>query len=140
MVKPNATESQLWKALEEAQILDFVRTLPDGIDTVLKETLNISGGQKQRLSLARLFLKDTPIILMDEATSALDNRTQAKITELIRQKALQDKKIFICIAHRIEAVQNADRIFFLENGIVENSGTHYELLKDPKYLKLLNKS
>ena len=140
MVKPNATESQLWKALEEAQILEFVRTLPDGIDTVLKETLNISGGQKQRLSLARLFLKDTPIILMDEATSALDNRTQAKITELIRQKAIQDKKIIICIAHRIEAVQNADKIFFLENGIVENSGTHDELLKDPKYLKLLNKS
>lgn len=140
MVKPNATESQLWKALEEAQILKFVRTLPNGIDTILKETLNISGGQKQRLSLARLFLKDTPIILMDEATSALDNRTQAKITELIQQKAIRDKKIFICIAHRIEAVQNADKIFFLENGVIENSGTHDELLKDPKYLKLLNKS
>lgn len=140
MVKPNATESQLWKALEEAQILEFVRTLPNGIDTALKENLNISGGQKQRLSLARLFLKDTPIILVDEATSALDNRTQAKITELIQHKAIQDKKIFICIAHRIEAVQNADKIFFLENGVVENSGTHDELLKDPKYLKLLNKS
>ena len=140
MVKPNATESQLWKALEDAQILEFVKTLPNGIDTVLKETLNISGGQKQRLSLARLFLKDTPIILMDEATSALDNRTQSKITELIQQKAIQDKKIFICIAHRIEAVQNADTIYFLENGIVENSGTHKELLNDSKYLRLLNKT
>lgn len=140
MVKPNATESQLWKSLEDAQILEFVKNLPNGIDTVLKETLNISGGQKQRLSLARLFLKDTPIILMDEATSALDNRTQAKITELIRQKAIQDNKIFICIAHRIEAVQDADIIYFLENGSIANSGTHGELLNDEKYLKLLNKS
>ena len=139
MVKPNATESQLWKALEEAQILEFVRTLPNGIDTVLKETLNISGGQRQRLSLARLFLKDTPIVLMDEATSALDNKTQGKITELLRQKAVRDKKIIISIAHRIEAVQNADIIFFLENGVVVNSGTHAQLLKDPKYLQLLNK-
>lgn len=140
MVKPNATESQLWKALEEAQILEFVRNLPNGIDTILKETLNISGGQKQRLSLARLFLKDTPIILMDEATSALDNKTQAKVTELIRKKAIQDKKIFICIAHRIEAVQDANMIYFLENGVISNSGTHEELLNDEKYLKLLNKS
>lgn len=140
MVKPKATESQLWKALEDAQIAEFVKTLPNGIDTVLKETLNISGGQKQRLSLARLFLKDTPIILMDEATSALDNRTQAKITELIRQKAIQDNKIFICIAHRIEAVQDADTIYFLENGIIANCGTHEELLRDERYLKLLNKS
>jgi len=139
MVKPNATESQLWKALEDAQILEFVKTLPNGIDTVLKETLNISGGQKQRLSLARLFLKDTPIILMDEATSALDNRTQAQITKLIQQKAIQDKKIFVCIAHRIEAVQNADKIYFLENGVIEDSGTHEELLKNERYLKLLNK-
>lgn len=140
MVKQNATEAQLWKALEDAQILDFVRNLPNGMDTVLKETLNISGGQKQRLSLARIFLRDTPIVLMDEATSALDNKTQAKITELIQQKAIREKKIFICIAHRIEAVKDADKIYFLKDGHVANSGTHKDLLSDPEYLELLNKS
>lgn len=140
MVKPTATETELWKCLEDAQIIDFVKNLPNGIDTVLKETLNISGGQKQRLSLARLFLKDSPILLMDEATSALDNKTQAEITSLIQKKTVQDKKIFICIAHRIEAIQNADKILFLERGKIANSGTHAELLHDARYSKLLNKS
>lgn len=139
MVKPDASLSQIWKALEDAQILDFVRSLPNGLDTILKETSNISGGQKQRLALARLFLKDTPIILLDEATSALDNRTQAEITDLIQKKAKQDNKIIICIAHRIEAVESADRILFMEDGQIALEGTHEELLENEKYLNLLNR-
>ena len=136
LVKKNATEAEMWKALEEANILHFVKSLPDGLDTILTENLAISGGQKQRLAIARVFLKDTPIVLLDEATSAVDNETQAEITELIKAKAEKDGKIFVCIAHRIEAIRDADRILFLENGTIVNVGTHKQLLQDKKYANL----
>ena len=136
LVKKTATEAEMWKALEEANILHFVKSLPNGLDTVLSENVEISGGQKQRLAIARVFLKDTPIVLLDEATSAVDNETQAEITELIKAKAEKDGKIFICIAHRIEAIRDADRIIFLENGRIVNTGTHEQLSQDSRYVNL----
>lgn len=136
LVKPNATEAEMWKALDEANVLHFIRSLPNGLDTVLSENVEISGGQKQRLAIARVFLKDTPIVLLDEATSAVDNETQSEITELIKAKAEKDGKIFICIAHRIEAIRDADRIILLENGRIANFGTHQQLLTDSRYTNL----
>ena len=136
LVKPNATEAEMWKALDEANVLHFIRSLPNGLDTVLSENVEISGGQKQRLAIARVFLKDTPIVLLDEATSAVDNETQSEITELIKAKAEKDGKIFICIAHRIEAIRDADRIIFLENGRIVNTGTHEQLSQDSRYVNL----
>lgn len=136
LVKPNATEAEMLKALEEANILYFVKSLPNGLDTVLTENLEVSGGQKQRLAIARVFLKNTPIVLLDEATSAVDNETQADITDLIKSKAKKDGKIFICIAHRIEAIREADRILFLEDGRIANAGTHKQLLQDSRYVNL----
>lgn len=127
MVKPNATEAEMYKALEKVSMLGFVNSLKDGLDTIITETLNLSGGQLQRIALARLFLKNTPIIVLDEATSAVDNRTQSEITNLIKAEAKHH--IFIIIAHRIEAVKDADRILFLNNGIVEDEGKHYELVE-----------
>ena len=135
MVKPHATESEMWKALEKAKIYGFVKSLDNGIDTIITESLNLSGGQLQRIALARLFLKNTPIIILDEATSALDNQTQKQIINVISEES--NEHIFIIIAHRIEAVKNADRIIFMKNGKIADEGRHEEMLeKNPDYAKL----
>lgn len=135
MVKPNASETEMWKALEKAQIIGFVKSLEKGLDTIITESMNLSGGQLQRIALARLFLKNTPIIILDEATSALDNKTQDQITQVIKSES--SNHIFIIIAHRIEAVKDAHRIVFMDKGSIADEGTHEELCqRNPDYLKL----
>lgn len=136
MVKSNATEAEMYKSLEKVKMLGFVESLKDGLDTIITESLNLSGGQIQRIALARLFLKNTPIIILDEATSAVDNMTQNYITNLI--KAESKNHIFIIIAHRMEAVKYTDRILFLNNGIIEDQGRHEELIERNKnYAKIV---
>lgn len=135
MVKPNATEAEMWHALEKTKIIGYVKSLKDGLDTVINESLNLSGGQLQRIALARLFLKNTPIIVLDEATAALDNQTQAEITNMIHAESANH--IFVIIAHRIEAIKSADRIIFMKNGKIADEGTHQELLaKNSDYVAL----
>ena len=135
MVKPNATEAEMWHALEKTRIIGYVKSLKDGLDTVINESLNLSGGQLQRIALARLFLKNTPIIVLDEATAALDNKTQAEITKMIHAESYNH--IFVIIAHRIEAIKSANKIIFMKNGKIAGEGNHQELLaKNSDYVAL----
>jgi len=136
LVKENLTEDEMFEACKLACLHDYIMTLPDKYDTVIGEGgVNLSGGQKQRLAIARAFVQKTEIILFDEATSALDNETQAQI-----QKAIENMKkdyTILIIAHRLSTIINADRILYIEDGIVKSEGTHKELLKNCEGYKRL---
>ncbi len=131
-----ASEEQIWEALEAAQATHFVNALPDGLDTNVGERgVKLSGGEKQRLAIARAILKNPPILVLDEATASVDNETE----ELI-QKALNELlkgRTAIVIAHRLTTIQNADCIYVLESGQVREQGTHDMLLsKNGLYAEL----
>ena len=123
-----ATEQELWEAARRARLDEFIRELPEGLDTVIGERgVKLSGGQKQRLSIARIFLKNPPILILDEATSSLDTQTEAAIQQSLSE--LSEGRTTLVIAHRLATVRNADRIIVLtENGIAEQ-GSHEELLR-----------
>ena len=136
LVKPNLTNKEMKEALKTACLYDFVESLPDKYDTILGEGgVTLSGGQKQRLAIARAFIQKTEIILFDEATSALDNETQEKITKAINN--MKKEYTIMIIAHRLSTIINADKIFFLNKGKIECSGTHEYLLKHSKEYKKL---
>ena len=136
LVKPNLTNKEMKEALKTACLYDFVESLPDKYDTILGEGgVTLSGGQKQRLAIARAFIQKTEIILFDEATSALDNETQEKITKAINN--MKKEYTIMIIAHRLSTIINADKIFFLNKGKIECSGTHEYLIKHSKEYKKL---
>lgn len=125
--KIDASEEEMWKALEEANLKDFVLSLPDGLDTEIGERgTRLSGGQKQRLSIARAFLKNPPILVFDEATSSLDNESEALIQSSFNK--LAKGRTSIIIAHRLSTVIDCDTIFVLDKGRVVEKGKHEELL------------
>lgn len=125
--KIDASEEEMWKALEEANLKDFVLSLPDGLDTEVGERgTRLSGGQKQRLSIARAFLKNPPILVFDEATSSLDNESEALIQSSFNK--LAKGRTSIIIAHRLSTVIDCDTIFVLDKGRVVEKGKHEELL------------
>lgn len=137
--KVDATDEQLWAALDAANLGNFVRTLEQGLDTQVGErgTL-LSGGQKQRISIARVFLKNPPILIFDEATSSLDTESEELITDAFTR--LSKGRTAIVIAHRLTTVRNADCIFVLDEGTLCESGTHAELLsRNGVYAKLYKK-
>ncbi len=114
------------RALETAALAPLVATLPDGIDTNVGERgVAVSGGQRQRIAIARALYRNAPILVLDEATSALDSATEREITETLRN--IYGKKTIIVIAHRLNTVKDADRIYLLEDGRLESSGTFAEL-------------
>ena len=134
--KVDATDEQLWAALDAANLGTFVRSLPHGLDTQVGErgTL-LSGGQKQRISIARVFLKNPSILMFDEATSSLDTESEELITEAFAR--LSVGRTAIVIAHRLATIKNADCILVLDEGTLVESGTHAELLeKNGHYAKL----
>ena len=109
-----------------AQLDDFVKKLPNGLEThVGDKGVNISGGQRQRLGIARALISKPRLILFDEATSSLDGQTEYEITEAMQK--LRGKVTFIAIAHRLSTVKNVDRLFYIESGRVISSGTFSEL-------------
>jgi ATP-binding cassette subfamily B protein len=132
----HATRHEVIKAAKDSQIHDFIMSLPDTYQTHVGERgLKLSGGEKQRVGIARTLLKDPPILLLDEATSALDSETEHEIQEAL-ERAGQGRTV-ITIAHRLSTVQKADRILVLEKGTVVETGTHNELLKqNGRYLDL----
>ncbi len=123
----DATDAEIDKAAEDAQIDDFIRILPQGYDTEVGERgLKLSGGEKQRVAIARTILKGPPILLLDEATSALDSNTEREIQDALERVA--KGRTTLVIAHRLSTVINADQIIVLEAGEVVEHGTHAQLL------------
>ncbi|RFB05970.1 ABCB family ABC transporter ATP-binding protein/permease [Parvularcula marina] len=126
--KPGASQAEIEAAARTAQIHDFIAGLPLGYDTMVGERgLKLSGGEKQRVAIARTVLKDPPILILDEATSALDSATEQGIIGALRE--VEENRTTITIAHRLSTVVDADRIVVLEAGRVVESGTHTELLE-----------
>lgn len=140
LAKREATDAKLWAALEAAFAADFVRHLPKGLDTNVGERgVKLSGGEKQRLSIARALLKNAPILLLDEATASVDSETERQIQEAL-DRLMQNRTAFV-IAHRLSTIQNADCIYVLEKGEVIEQGTHTSLLElGGKYAELCRKS
>ena len=128
---PEATEEDMWKALEIAQAKDFISDLPDGLDAVVEQGGdNFSGGQKQRLAIARAIIKPASIYVFDDSFSALDFKTDAKLRLALRQDERISKVIIVIVAQRISTVTGADHIVVLDEGKVVGQGTHKELLAD----------
>ncbi|HVA81245.1 MAG TPA: ABC transporter ATP-binding protein [Candidatus Binataceae bacterium] len=136
--RPDATEAMLWEALEMANLGEFVEELPERLDTVIGERgVKISGGQRQRLALARAFLKDSMIVILDEATSAVDSESENLIHEAMER--LMDGRTVFLIAHRLRSAITADLIVVLDKGSVVEVGTHTELLRrNGTYATLFN--
>ena len=135
--RPGASHEHIVKAAEKASIHDFILSLPEGYGTMMGEQgKRFSGGERQRIALARAFLRDAPIVILDEATSSLDRRNEKEI-----QKSLHDLrkgKTCLIIAHRLSTIQSADLIIIMEKGKAVEQGTHNELLKrSDKYKKLM---
>lgn len=125
--RPNASVSEVKKALHAAQCDDIIAKLPDGIYTVIgKEGIYLSGGEQQRIAIARAILKDAPIVVLDEATAFADPENEYMVQKAFEQ--LTEGKTVLMIAHRLTTVVNADRIYVLQGGRVAESGTHAELL------------
>nr|MBA2328990.1 ATP-binding cassette domain-containing protein [Flavisolibacter sp.] len=130
-VNPDASEQDLIIALEKASCINLLERAEKGIDTMIGEGgLKLSGGEKQRLSIARALVRHPKLLIFDEATSALDSITEEEINKTIRHVSSTMDQITILIAHRLSTIMHADRIYVLERGEVVETGTHSVLLED----------
>jgi len=126
LAKPNASRDEVENALHKAQCDDIIAKLPDGIDTVIgTKGVYLSGGEQQRMAIARVMLKNAPIIVLDEATAFADPENETLVQRAFEE--LSKNKTVIMIAHRLTTVRNADRIFVLKDGKIVESGTHDKL-------------
>jgi subfamily B ATP-binding cassette protein MsbA len=132
--RPEASNEEVFKAAEHSMCAEFINNLENGYETMIGENgVKLSGGEKQRLSIARAFLKKSKIILLDEATSSLDSKTEEKIQKALDQLTLN--KTTIVIAHRLSTILNSDKIYVVDSGKIIDSGKHEELLIQSKVYK-----
>lgn len=125
--KPDASDEEVYAAAKAARCHEFIKALPNGYDTVVGEGGGtLSGGEKQRISIARAMLKDAPIVMLDEATASVDPENEHLIQEAISE--LTHGKTIITIAHRLATIQNADQILVVDKGTIAQKGTHEQLL------------
>ena len=130
MGKPNATEEEVYEAAKKARCYDFIMALPEGFQTAVGEGgATLSGGEKQRISIARCILKDAPIVILDEATASVDTDNESYIQEAISE--LVKGKTLLVIAHRLNTIQSADQILVISEGKIMQKGTNEELLAQP---------
>ncbi|MBQ8762426.1 MAG: ABC transporter ATP-binding protein [Clostridia bacterium] len=136
LAKPTATDEEIIKVCKQAQLDEFINTLPEKYDSLIGENgVILSGGQRQRLAIARALLKDSKILLFDEATSALDNKSQAEIKNVLFN--LKKDHTIVVVAHRLSTIVDADNIMLVDEGKVVSQGNHKELLKSCKEYKEL---
>lgn len=135
--KTDATEEEMIAAAKKARCHDFIMALPDGYDTVVGEGGGtLSGGEKQRISIARAMLKDAPVIILDEATASVDPENEHLIQEAI--SSLTHGKTIITIAHRLATIEQADQILVVDDGRIVQRGTHGQLIHEPgKYREFI---
>ncbi|MFQ6752313.1 MAG: ABC transporter ATP-binding protein [Clostridia bacterium] len=134
LAKQDATDDEIWNALKQASLYDFVKGLKNGLDSKVGESgIKLSGGQKQRLAIARAMLRNSPIIIFDESTSSLDNFAQEDIKKSIDN--LKGKSTIVIVAHRLSTIRNVDKIFFLDGGKIVDSGTFDELYENNELFK-----
>ncbi len=128
LAKEDATDEELDEAIQKAYLTEFVNSLAKGVDTKVGESgIKLSGGQKQRLAIARAMLRKSPILIFDESTSSLDNFAQEEVKKSI--DGLKGQSTIVIVAHRLSTIKNVDKIFFLDNGQIIDSGTFDELFK-----------
>ena len=126
---PSASQKDIEEAAQYSYASEFIEKLPEKYDTLIGENgVRLSGGEKQRISIARAILKKTSIILLDEATSSLDSETEEKIQKALNKLTLN--KTTVVIAHRLSTIRNCDNIFVIKNSKVHESGTHDQLMED----------
>ncbi len=137
--KPDATDEEIEAAADAARIHELIVSLPDGYDTVVGERgYRFSGGEKQRIAIARTILRNPPILVLDEATSSLDTETERQVQEALDR--LAEGRTTIAIAHRLSTVYDADQIVVLDGGQVVERGTHDELvLLGGRYAELVDR-
>jgi ATP-binding cassette, subfamily B, multidrug efflux pump len=135
--KPDATEGDMWEALQVAQAADFVQAMPGGLDAVIDQGgANVSGGQRQRLSIARALIRKPEIYLFDDSFSALDLTTDARLRAALRPFTADSAVIIV--AQRISTISTADQILVLDDGVLVGCGTHEELLENnPTYAEIV---
>lgn len=134
--RESATDEEVKEAARLANCMDFIEKLPDGFNTLIGENgAELSGGERQRISIARAFLKDAPVLILDEISASLDVDNEKKIQDSLN-KLIKDKTVII-ISHRLKSVENVNKIVVIDEGVVETSGNHDDLIKDSKVYKNL---
>lgn len=128
MIKKRYSTNEVYEAAKKARCYDFIMALPDGFQTVVGEGgASLSGGEKQRISIARCILKDAPIVILDEATASVDADNESYIKQAISE--LCEGKTLIVIAHRLGTIRNADKILVIKDGQISEEGTHNSLME-----------